>query len=59
MARLRLLKVIVQPVFVIDDDEVLIERVADTVVVAAIDWPTYASTVFPTQVQALQSELDL
>ena len=58
MSRLRLLKVIVQPVFAIDDGETLSESAAEPVVVAAVDWPTYPATRFLDAVDALQAELD-
>ena len=46
MTRLRLLKVVVQPVFAIDDGETLTETTAEPVVVASADWPTYPATRF-------------
>lgn len=52
--RLRLLKVICQPVFVIDDGETLIEQAAEPVVVSAADWPTYAGGAFAEAVTALR-----
>ncbi|HUR85642.1 MAG TPA: hypothetical protein VMY78_09875 [Solirubrobacteraceae bacterium] len=57
-AQLRLVKVIVQPVFVIDDGEQLTEQVADPVHVSAANWPTYATTTFAEAVERLQSQLD-
>ena len=57
--RLRLLKVIVQPVFVLDDDEVgLTEHIAQPVEVPAHEWPTYASTQFVSSFQALQQQIE-
>lgn len=41
MKRLRLVKVIVQPVFAIDDGEDLTEMVADPIPVAAAAWPDF------------------
>lgn len=58
MSRLRLLKVIVQPVFVVDDGESLNERPAQAITVSPEDWPTYATTAFVEAVEALQAELD-
>jgi hypothetical protein len=58
MSRLRLLKVVVQPVFAIDDGETLTETTAEPVVVASADWPTYPATRFLEAVNELQSELD-
>lgn len=40
--RLRLLKVIVQPVFVLDDGETLTEQVADPFTVTAAGWREFA-----------------
>ena len=37
----RLLKVIVQPVFIADDGEHLSELVVEPVTVSAAEWPTY------------------
>ena len=58
MARLRLLKVIVRPVFVIDDGEHLVEQSADPVTISAAAWPTYATTTFEEGVAQLQARLD-
>ncbi len=58
MSRLRLLKVIVQPVFVVDDGEQLIEQPAQPVTVSPQDWPTFATTTFVEGMQALQADLD-
>ena len=38
---LRLLKVIVQPVFVFDDGESLVEQIAEPLVVPAAEWPAF------------------
>lgn len=56
--RLRLLKAVVQLVFVIDDDENLVERVAEPVVVPAGQWPSWASEEYPALFAQLQHELD-
>jgi hypothetical protein len=57
--KLRLLKVIVQPVFVIDDaDSGLTEVVAEPVTVAAQEWMTYPSTGFSEAFEALRQQLD-
>lgn len=55
--KLRLLKVIVQPVFVVDDGETLTEQATEPVVVAAKDWPDYPKTGFATAVRALEEQL--
>jgi hypothetical protein len=56
--RLRLLKVLVQPIFVIDDGETLVERAADTVVVPAAEWPTYASGPFAEGFELLRRQIE-
>ena len=58
MSTLRLLKVVVQPVFAIDDGETLTETTAEPVVVASADWPTYPATRFLEAVDELQAQLD-
>jgi hypothetical protein len=39
MMRLRLVKVIIQPVFVVDDGEALTEQAAQPIEVSSADWP--------------------
>lgn len=58
MSKLRLLKVIVQPVFAVDDGKTLVETPAEPVVVSPADWPTYATTQFVEAFKALQAQLD-
>lgn len=58
MSKLRLLKVIVQPVFVVDDGEQLVEQAAQPVNVSPQDWPTFATTAFVEGMEALQAQLD-
>jgi hypothetical protein len=58
MSRLRLLKVIVQPVFAIDDGETLAETSAEPIVVTPAEWPTYPTTGFVEAVDVLQTQLD-
>lgn len=58
MSRLRLLKVIVQPVFVVDDGAQLVEQPAQPVTVSPQDWPTFATTQFVEGMAALQAQLD-
>ncbi len=58
MSKLRLLKVIVQPVFAVDDGETLTETPAEPVVVKPEDWPTYPTTQFIEAFSALQAQLD-
>jgi hypothetical protein len=43
--RLRLLKVAVQPVFVIDDGENVTERAVEPIIVQPADWPDYPAAL--------------
>ncbi len=58
MAKLRLLKVIVQPVFVVDDGEMLIEHSAEPVVVPSTEWTTYATRRFAEGFEALRLQVE-
>lgn len=58
MKRLRLLKVVVQPIFVIDDGESLAEYAADPVVVSPGDWPTFATTAFVLGFEKLRLQIE-
>lgn len=42
MSKLRLLKVIVQPIFVLDDGDALTEQTADPVVIPGNAWRSFA-----------------
>jgi hypothetical protein len=55
--KLRLLKVLVQPVFVIDDGEHLIEQTLDAIAVPAAAWPTYPVKEFAEAVAGLEAQL--
>jgi hypothetical protein len=59
MNRLRLLKVIVQPIFAIDDGDTLTETSAEPVVVRPEDWPNYPTTQFLDALNELQVQLDV
>lgn len=41
--RLRFLKVVVQPIYVLDDGETLIEQPTQPATVSAADWPAFAA----------------
>jgi len=56
--QLRLLKVIVQPVFVVDDGEALTEVQAQPGAVSAADWPSYATTAFLAQVAEFEAAMN-
>ncbi len=58
MPKLRLLKVIVQPVFVIDDGDSLTEQAAEPQVVSARDWPTYATGPFVEAFETLRQQVE-
>jgi hypothetical protein len=58
MAKLRLVKVIVQPVFVLDDDENVTEIDHQPVAIPAAEWPSYSGVRFPREVKAWQRRLD-
>jgi hypothetical protein len=56
--RVRLVKVVVQPVFMIDDGETLTDIEHPPVTIPARDWPTYSSERFPKEIAAWQERLD-
>jgi len=59
MARVRLLKVLVQPVFALDDGENLDPMPEHRVVeIPASEWPTYSSERFPREMVQMQRDLD-
>lgn len=55
--KLRLLKVIVQPVFVLDDGEGLVEQIAQPVSVNPLDWPGYATGPFADELAKLKEQV--
>lgn len=58
LRRLRLVKVVVQPVFVIDDGENITELEHPPVAIPAAEWPTYSSERFQQEVAQWQEELN-
>ena len=59
MRRLKLRKVLVQPVFSIEDEEGYLEDIEHPVVeIPAREWPTYSAERFPREVEAWQAQLD-
>ena len=56
--KIRLVKVIVQPVFILDDGDNIIELEHSATVIPASEWPTYSSERFPREVEAWQAQLD-
>lgn len=57
MTRLRLLKVVVQPVFVLDDGDNLTEHVGQRVEVPGSGWQTFAADAFTADELAKLAEL--
>lgn len=58
MPKLRLVKVHVQPVFVLDDGENITEVEHPAVTIPAAEWPTYSSERFPAEVKVWQKQID-
>ena len=58
MRKLRLVKVLVQPVFVLDDGETVTELEHGAIAIPAAEWPTYSSERFPAEVAAWQTQID-
>lgn len=56
--QLRLVKVLVQPVFVLDDGENVTEVQHPPVAIPASEWPTYSHQRFPTELKAWQRQID-
>ena len=58
MPKLRLVKVLVQPYFVLDAGENVTEVEHPPTMIPASEWPTYSSERFPAEVAAWQAQLD-
>jgi hypothetical protein len=56
--KLRLIKVLVQPVLVLDDGETIEEVEHPAIVIPADEWPTYSSERFPREIAEWQARLD-
>lgn len=56
--KLRLVKVLVQPVFVLDDGETITEVEHGSIAIPAAEWPTYSGDRFPAEVERWQAEID-
>ncbi len=54
----RLIKVAVQPFFVLDDGETITEVEHPAVLIPASEWPTYSSERFPAEIKAWQAQID-
>jgi hypothetical protein len=58
MRKLRLVKVLVQPVFIIDDGKTLEELEHPSIAVPAAEWSTYSSERFPREARAFEAKLN-
>lgn len=58
MPKLRLVKVIVQPVFVLDDGEHVTEIEHPQMAVPAAEWPSYSAERFSREVAEWQARID-
>lgn len=58
MPELRLVKVIVQPVFILDHGTHVTELDHPAVAIPATDWPTYSGERFPREVAEWQARID-
>lgn len=56
--KIRLVKVHLQPVFVLDDGKNVTEVEHPPITIPASEWDTYSSERFPTEVDAWQRQLD-
>ena len=56
--KLRLVKVVVQPIFVLDDGEHITELEHPAVAIPAEDWPNYSNDRFPREVDEWQARID-
>jgi hypothetical protein len=56
--KIRLVKVAVQPFFVLDDGESIEEIEHPATVIPASEWPTYSGDRFPREVAEWQERLD-
>lgn len=56
--QLRLLKVMVQPVFVVDDGETLTELPTQAIAVPVAHWPDYATTEFIDAMEQLRQQIE-
>jgi hypothetical protein len=58
VSKLRLVKVAVQPFFVLDDGETITELDHPVAVIPANEWPTYSSERFPREVDVWQKQIN-
>lgn len=58
MSKVRLIKVHVQPVFVLDDGENLTDLPHPPITIPAAEWSTYSNERFPAEMAEWQAQLD-
>ena len=58
MSKLRLVKVAVQPFFILDDGESIVEIDHPTTIIPASEWPDYSNGRFALEVAGWQARLD-
>lgn len=58
MRRLRLVKVVVQPILVCDDGEYLQEIAVDPATISAAEWDDFARAGFTEHIASLQKQLE-
>lgn len=58
MGRLRLVKVLVQPVFLLDDGDNVVELEHPVVAIPAAEWPSYSGDRFAREVAEWQQRID-
>lgn len=58
MKRLRLVKVLVQPVFVLDDGENVTELEHPAIAIPAAEWSTYSGERFPREVAEWEAQIN-
>lgn len=58
MPRLRLVRVHVQPVFILDDGDNLTDVEHPPITIPAAEWPTYSGERFPREVAEWQARID-
>jgi hypothetical protein len=56
--KLRLVKVVVQPVFLLDDGEHLTEVEHPAVAIPAAEWPAYSAVRFPAELAEWEARLN-
>jgi hypothetical protein len=58
MKRVRLIKVLVQPVLIVDDGETLVELDHPAIAIPAEQWSAYSSERFPRELAEFEKQLN-